>query len=144
MAITFLSGLIILAIALALQFFSGSAGMFLNFSFAALIAFAFLFEFWELVCFVLIAVFVLDWQPAASVEILVFALYPIAVYFFRKTIPWQHWIAAPAAIILGFAVLAFAAAPALFFAHLSAFFTDTIAGLAFGALIFYPLRRWGK
>lgn len=144
MTLTFLAGLIMLVITLALQAWFATSGIFLNFSFAALISFAFVFEFWELLLLVLLAVFVVNWQPAVSVEILVFALYPVAVYFFRKMLMVQHWVVAPAMIVIGFLVLYLFVAPRMLFADLPSFLLDVASGLVIGALIFFPIRRWGR
>jgi hypothetical protein len=144
MILTFLAGLVMLLISLALQTWFASAGIFLNFSFVALISLAFVFEFWELLLLVLLAVFIVNWQPSVSVEILVFALYPIAVYFFRKTLMIQHWVTAPAMIVIGFLVLYLSVAPGRFFADLPSFLLNVAVGLVFGAMIFFPVRRWGR
>ncbi len=141
---TFIAGLVILVIALALQFWFAASGIFLDLSFATLISFAFIFEFWELLFLTLFVVFAVNWQPAVSVDLIVFASFPIAVYLIRKLLKWESWFAAPMAIIIGFCVLSFVAAPGMFFAQLPHFLLDLAAGLGFGALVFYPLRHWGR
>jgi len=138
----FLGGLILLFIALLLQFFFARAGIFINFSFAAIISFAFVFEFWELAFLTLLTVFILNWQPAPSVEILVFALVPIAVHFLHPLFHWQIWLENCIAIVLGFLVLYLAAAPSGFLAHSPAFLLDLAGGLITGALTLFPLYRW--
>ncbi len=137
------AGFAALFIALALQFWFASAGISLNLSYAALIAFAFIFEFWELAALVVLGVFIINWEPSASSEIIIFALYPIATYFFRRTISWHSWISAPLAIIVGFLALYMIAAPVALFAQPRAFFIDVVAGIVFGALLFAPLHRSG-
>jgi len=79
--LTFLAGFVMLAIAFALQAWFAAAGIFLNLSFVTLISLAFIFEFWELLALVLFATFIMNWQPAASVEILVFAWFFYFVIF---------------------------------------------------------------
>jgi hypothetical protein len=137
------AGLILLFFALALQFWFASGGIFVDLAYAALISFAFIFEFWELLVLVFLGVFIINWQPAASIEILVFALYPIVAYFFRRTISWQPWIAAPLATIVGFLALYLLTAPAALVSHPYAFFLDVGAGLAFGMVLFAFLYHWG-
>lgn len=136
------AGLVIFFIALVLQFWFAQAGVSLNLSFAALISLAFIFGFWELIVLVLLGVFIMNWQPAASVEILIFALYPIAAHFSRGIFHWQAWIEPLIAVLVGFFILYLAAAPAAF--HLPQFLLDVAAGLIFSAIVFFPLHRWGR
>ena len=142
--IKFTGALIILFIALALQFFFSSAGIFIDLSFAALIAFAFTFGIWELVPLVLIATFIVNWQPAASIEIAIFALYPVAAHFVYKTIPWEPWLVVPAAIVVGSAILYLSISPVAFVTHLPAFLIDVVAGSLFALVILRPLHHWDK
>ena len=146
MKLKFFAGLVILFIALALQFWFSSVGISLNLSFAALICFAFIFGFWELLTLILIAVFIINWQPAVSLEILIFALFPVAAHFspglFRWR--WQPWTEPPIAIFFGFLILYFAAAATKVLSYWQPFLLDVAAGLMFAALIFFPLYRWEK
>lgn len=137
----FPTGVILLFIALALQFFLASAGISANLSFAALIAFAFVYSFWELAAFIVFAVFIVSWQPAASVEILFFALYPVAVNLGKGIVPWKTWMVAPAAIVVGYFGLALAVAPSFLLVHPFRSIIDLAMGLAFAAAIFFPLHR---
>ncbi len=139
------AGLIILFIALLFQFLFASAGVFVDLSFAALISFAFVFGFWELILLIVVAVFVVNWQPAVSAEMLVFALFPVAAYLSRGIFHWAGWFLNAAAIAVGFAALAFAAAPwAALAAHWQPFLVDLAAGELFGAIVFLPLYRVGR
>lgn len=138
----FLAGLAVLALALMLQFLFVDAGVQGTFSYAALIGFAFVFGFRELVFFVLLAVFMVNWQPAASPEILVYALYPFVVLFCRNFLHWQVWLEGLLAIIIGFMALYLAISPASLAG--SAFFTDVILGAIFCSAVIVPLHRWGK
>ena len=136
-----LAGLVLLLIAFALQFSLATANVYLDLSFAALITFAFVFGFWELVFFVLAAVFVINWQPAVSVEILAFALFPFVVYFLRDKFPSQPWFENFVAILLGFVVLSLVAAPAAFLSSLRIFFVDLMGGWLFGTGVFFLLQN---
>ena len=118
--------------------------MYFDLSFAALISFALLFGLWELIVLVLFAVFILNWQPAVSIEILIFALYPIAVHFVRNIFQWQQWLKNLVAITVGFLVLYIGAGGTGFIHHPQTFLLDLLAGLVFGALIFTPLYGWEK
>ena len=140
----FILALLILLLACALQFWFASAGVFVNFILAALIVFAFFFDVWELVVFVLAAVLIVNWEPAISLDIIVFALIPPAAFIFHKTFAFAPWIAMPASIVAGFAVLYLAIAPASFGARAGLFGTDVLGGLVFAALVFATLERLGR
>ncbi len=136
------AGLAVLMIAFLLQFSLAFAGLRIDLSYAALIAFAFVFGFWELILLVLAAVLVVNWQPAASPELLVFALYPCAIYFLRNILHWQVWLEDLLATLFGFAILYFAISRAAFAGE--AFLADVIVSMVFSALVVLPLHRWGK
>lgn len=138
------AGLVILLIALALQFWFASAGIYLDLAFAALISFAFIFDFWELLILIFLAVFILNWQPAISFAILVFGLFPIVAHFSRGVLHWQPWIENLIAIVIGFFVFYLFLSGTRFLYHPQGFFTDLLGGLIFGALIFFPMYRWEK
>jgi hypothetical protein len=133
--------ILILLLACAFQFWFASAGMFINFILATLIVFAFFFDMWELLVFVLFAIFVINWSPIMSVDIFLFAIIPIAAYAFHKVFAWTAWVAAPVAIVSGFMLLYLAIAPAAFLAHWNVFFIDLFGALIFGGLVFITLDR---
>jgi len=130
-----------LLLACALQFWFASAGVFINFILATLVVFAFYFDIWELLVFILFAVLVINWQPAMSVDIFVFSLIPIAAYAFHKVFAWTPWMAAPVAIVCGFFLLYLAIAPAAFLANSGSFLIDLLGGLIFGGMVFFTLDR---
>ena len=66
--------ILMLLLACAFQFWFASTGVFINFILAALVVFAFFFDIWELLVFILFAVFVINWSPIVSVDIFVFAI----------------------------------------------------------------------
>lgn len=143
MLLRFSVGFLLLLLALALQFSFASWGIFTNLSFATLIAFAFIFDFFELLALVLVGVFIVNWQPAASLEIAIFAVFPLAAYFLRSVVHWQSWFMTPIAIIVGFLVLYAFAAPREIFMNTGDFLADLAGGLVFGVFAFFPLaRRW--
>ena len=140
MTLKFLAGFIVLLIALILQFWFAWAGVPIDFSFAALIAFAFIFDLSQLVVLILFAMFVLNWQAAASPEILVIAFFPAAAYFCRDLIHWEPWIQALGTIIFGFVVLSLAADYHAF--HPESILVDACGALLFVAAVFFPLHAW--
>jgi hypothetical protein len=141
MRIRSILGILILLLACALQFWFASANVFVNFILAALIVFAFFFDIWELVIYILFAVFVVNWQPGLSIDIIVFAIIPVAAYAFHKVFAWAAWAAAPVAIICGFVLLYLAVAPAAFLGNWELLLTDLFGGLVFGGLVFLTLDR---
>lgn len=141
MRIRFILAILILLLACALQFWFASAGIFVNFILASLIAFAFYFDVWDLLVLVLFAVFIVNWQPSASLDIVIFGIIPIGAHAFHAIFRWTPWVAAPAAVIVGFAVLYLAVAPGAFVSHWPAFFEDLLGGLVFGGLAFVALDR---
>lgn len=142
MRLKLFAGLIILFIALLLQFWLASAGWYIDLSYAALISFAYVFGFWELLLLIALAVFVVNWQPAASMEIILFAAYPIAVHLSRNMLHWQVWLENILAIFIGFFLLYLSVSLIGF--DRQAFFIDVIAGIIFGTLVVWPLYRWGR
>ena len=132
---------LILLLACAFQFWFASMGVFINCILATLIVFAFFFDIWELLVFVLFAVFVINWSPIISVDIFLFAISPIAAYAFHKVFAWTMWAAAPAAIVCGFILLYLAIAPVAFLANGNLFFIDLFGALIFGGLVFLTLDR---
>ncbi len=137
----FILACLFLALAFVMQFWFASFGVFINFIFAALIAFAFLFDFWDLLFFVLAAIFVINWQPAFSWELFIFAAVPFAAYILHNYTTWEAWVANLASIVLGLLILYISIAPRLFLANLSTFFVDLFACLIFGSIIFGALNR---
>ena len=140
MNMKFVAGLIILFIGLVLQFWFASSGWQFDLSFAALISLAFVFDIWQLLTLVLLAVFVVNWQPAASVEIVFFALYPVAVHFTRHAVNWHVWLQDIAAVALGALLMHLIVGHGVL--HLRGFIPDLTAMALFGALSLAPLYRW--
>ena len=133
--------ILILLLACALQFWFASADVFVNFILATLIVFAFFFDILELLVYILFAIFVINWQPAVSVDIFVFGLLPIAAYAFHKVLSWTVWAAVPVTIVCGFILLYLAIAPISFLGNWELFLKDLFGGLVFGGLVFLVFDR---
>jgi hypothetical protein len=133
--------ILLLLLACALQFWFASAGTFIDFILATLIVFAFFFDMWELVVFILFAVFVINWAPIMSVDIFIFSIIPMGAYAFHKVFAWTVWAAVPAAIICGFILLYLSIAPAAFLSSWNLFLVDLFGALIFGFLVFLTLDR---
>ncbi|HUC31207.1 MAG TPA: hypothetical protein VMR99_00755 [Candidatus Paceibacterota bacterium] len=140
MRLKFILAILVLLLACALQFWFAAAGVFINFILGALIVFAFYFDIWELVVFVLFAILVINWQPTPSIDIFVFAIIPIVAYGFYKIFAWTLWAGIPVAIVCGFFLLYLVIAPAAFLSDLVPFLGDILGGLIFGGAVAFILK----
>jgi hypothetical protein len=136
--------ILILFLACGLQFLLGSAGVFINLILATLVAFAFFFDFFEVVVFILFAIFVINWQPLFSIELAFFVLIPLAAFVFHKFFAWSAWAGIPVMVIGGFLVFYLAIAPGAFLGNFPAFVVDVIGSLLFGELVLVALKRAEK
>jgi hypothetical protein len=134
MTLKFFAGLTILLVAFVLQFLFAGSGMYLNLALATLITFAFIFNFWELLVLDLLAVLIVNWQPAPSVTLVAFFLIPLAAFVFCSFTSWQRWIGNVIAIVLGLLIFYIAAAPAAFLSHGELFLMDLIVALIVGEI----------
>jgi hypothetical protein len=135
----FLAGLGILAIALYAQSFLAAAGWHFNLVLAALIAFAFSFDFLEVLALDLLAIFSLNWQPAPSAALLIFAVIPLAIFFVSNSVRSEPWIGVIVATLLGFFVFYITLAPSQLLHHAALFFEDAILCLLFAETIIVAL-----
>jgi len=143
MSLKFLTAFLFLALALFLQsFFGAVSGIWIDFALAALVASAFSIGFLELLILVLCSLFVLNFQPALSPELLVFAALPFAAWFLHraKLLPFEPPLVNAIALALALAVFY-----AIFGAHLvlaapQLFLFDLAGSLAAGIVIFRGLE----
>lgn len=136
-----LSALVVLLLALTLQIQLASIGIHFNVSLATLIAFALIFEFFELLFFVLLSVFLLNAQPAPSITMIVFAGIPFAAYFSKKLSAWQPPVHVIIAIFFGFLIFYLVSAPPLFIPNFSQFANDVILGSLVGESVLFALGQ---
>lgn len=107
----FLAGLLVVIAAFLLAL---RLGVFLrwtpDFVLVALIMLAFFLGFFELLFLVAMSVGLLMWEPAISVELIMFVAIPITIILFRKVIfPLEGWLSGIFSVIVG--LLVFYAAP---------------------------------
>ena len=121
---------------------------FLNFhpdlALTTLVVLAFFLDFLPTLFFTLLGVFILNWQPTISLELVVFVIIPLTVYWISKFLPGRLW----------FSVLIFSAiAVPTFYAiiNFGAFYTapllllgDVLVCLIFASLDFYLLEAFSK
>lgn len=131
----YLSAIFVLVLAIMLQLWFAPGGMRGDFVLAALIVFAFLFDFWELAAFDLVAVFLLNPMPAFNVDILVFSLVPLAVYFLRRRFSWDPWLGAAFGVACGILFLYTVTAPAVAFTAIGLLLSDILVCVLFSELI---------
>jgi hypothetical protein len=136
----FLSGLAVLLLALFAEIALASVGLHFSLALAALIAFAFILDFWELLILDLVAVFILNWQPAPSAALIAFALVPVLAFAFYKLTHWHGWTGVLVAVIVGFLIFYIAAAPSLFIRNSLLFALDLVMGLLVGEAVLAGLN----
>ena len=154
----FFSALTVFAIACLLQFSFMPAGITINFVFAALIAFSFIFSahgavpaarqgsvfsgrFWELFLFILAGVFLMNWIPVPSIALAAYATIPILTYLFHAVFPWEAWTGIIISLFSGFLILYLFTAPRFIFLSTPSFFLDLFMGSAFGFIVFLCMDR---
>jgi len=140
-ALRLVAAIAILFFAATLQFLLASTGIFVNILFATLIAFAFLFAFWEVFFFILIAIFIINWQPRVSGELVIFIVVPLVAFFIHKFFSWQGWAGNVIAIIFGTLMLYLVFAPGMYFRGISVLLVDLLASVSFGSAVFTLLNR---
>ena len=139
----FLLAVLFLVLAFGLQFLLASSGIFVNVILATLIAFAVFVDIWDLSVVILLAGFVVNWQPAVSEEIVLFAVLPLAVYGIRMISPWQAWALNLISIAFATILIYLLVAPGFFIHDFGAFMTDLLGSLLFGQLVFSLLNYYG-
>jgi hypothetical protein len=113
-----------------------TSGIWLNFTLAVLITAAFFLNFLELLVLILFAIFVLNWQPAFSLEVVFYVVLPFLALWLHKFFPFKPWLGNLAAIFLAILVFYLAVGPHFLIIMPAAFLWDVAGGLALGAIFF--------
>lgn len=141
MRYNFFVAILVLAFGVTLQLFAGNTfGIWINFALAALITAAFFVSFLELVVLILFSVFMLNWQPGFSFELLVFSLLPLAVYFAHKLLPFKPWLGSLVAVITCLICFYLLVSPWSLIEAPNILFIDIVFVLMFSAASFKGLR----
>jgi hypothetical protein len=135
------AAILLFLIACVVQFSLASAGISIDLVLAALIAFAFFFSFLEVLVFVLCGVFLMNWQPGFSFEMLIFAALPLAAFFFHRAFAWAPWAGIPVMTVCGFAAFYALIAPSLFVIDPAKIVLDVVGSLIFGEITLAALNR---
>jgi hypothetical protein len=137
----FILAFLILIFACALQSWFASFNIFIDLILATLIAFAFFFDITELLVFILFGILVINWQPAISIEVILFGIIPLLTFGFYKMFALILWAAVPIAIVVGFLIFYITVAPGMFFANGYQFLMDVFGALIFGEFVFLALTH---
>lgn len=141
MSSRFFTAFLFLLLALALELFlENTFGPWINFALAALIASAFCLSFTELLFLILFSVFVLNWQPAFSLDMLVFAVLPILIFVLKKLIPFKAWLGNLIMLGVGALGLYLILGPYFLLKEFNIFLLDLFGVLMFGELTFAVLK----
>ena len=130
-------GVVMTLIALTLELVLARAGIHVDLAFAALISFALVLSLPELLILILISVLVLNWQPGVTAEMLVLAVYPLAVHGLRRFFHVGHWIENALAVLVGVVVLYVIVAPGAIIEYPRLFLIDLAAAELFVAIFIW-------
>jgi hypothetical protein len=137
----FFIALFFVALGTFLQIMVGSAsGMWFNFALATLISAVFFMSIIELLSLVVSALFVLNWQPAFSFELLVFSALPFVVFSAYKFFPFKPWLMNVIAILLSIPIFYFVFDVRFVVDAPVILLWDIVASTMFGAITFKGLE----
>jgi hypothetical protein len=139
---SFFLSILFLLLAFGIQFLFAGSGIFVNVILATLITLASFFDLFELIVFILLAVFVINWQPAISWEVVLFAVLPIIAYGIRNISSWSAWALNLIFIFLGIIILYAVIAPARIVSNPSGLVIDLFGSMLLGQLIFFTLSHY--
>jgi hypothetical protein len=141
--LNFFVALLIILLAVLLELRSGWALNFsANFALATLIVLIFFMSFPELVALIVIAAWLINWQPMIGLEIGVFMFVPILFFAIRRFPPWQIWFSNIIFIVLGISLFYFIVDYSFFAGQWAMFLKDVAISLGWGAAIFAALSRY--
>jgi hypothetical protein len=140
----FLLAILLIVFAFGLQFLLASSGVFVDVILATLITFALFFDLLGLVVFILLAIFVINWKPAVSPEILLFAALPLAAYGIRTVSRWHAWALNLLSIFFATLLVYLVIAPGFIIYDPGVFATDLMGSMIFGQIVFSLLSYYGQ
>ena len=138
----FFISFLILFIALFLQIAIGDIfNLWPGLVLAVLLAGCYFLNFAEVMANVLFAVFVLNWQPSFSPEIIIFSLIPIAAYVLKTFVQFKPLPGILFFILSATFIFYLIFSPKFFFIHPGVFILDLSVSLVYGLITFMVLRR---
>ena len=136
----FFTGILVLILAFFLQFWLGVWGIYANFVFATLIVFVFLFDIGEFIFFVLLGVFLINWQPMASIDIIAFAIIPLIAFAARFWFHWDQWVGSVASVVIALLLLYFVISPKMIIQPFGSFIVDLLLSIIFAEAILWGMQ----
>ena len=145
----FFSSLLIILIASILQFIFVPNNIVINFIFATLIVFSFVFllddyGFLKLLFFVVFGIFLIGWYPFLTFDVVIYAIIPIFIYLLSKKFLFQSLFCVIISLILGFLILYLLIEPSFIIDSFNIFLLDMLTSSSFGLLIFVFMDNFFK
>lgn len=112
-----------------------------NLILAFLIAASFFYNLGEILALALFSIFMLNWQPSLSFEILIILVFPVLAFYLRRVFPWQNWLNNLVLIFIGLVIFYLAVNPFVFSFDNLKFQGEIIASLISGSINFAVFRR---
>ena len=145
----FFSSLLIILIASILQFIFVPNNIVINFIFATLIVFSFVFllddyGFLKLLFFVVFGIFLIGWYPFLTFHVVIYAIIPIFIYLLSKKFLFQSLFRVIISLILGFLILYLLIEPSFIIDSFNIFLLDMLTSSSFGLLIFVFMDNFFK
>ena len=139
--VNFLAALLMVAVAVVLQLKFGSViGYGHDFVLAALVGAAFFASFSELLVLVFFSIFILNWQPGVSVEMLAIFILPVVTFLGRGALPGKPWFTSVGFLIFSILLFYMAADFNGLLRNFSEVIISAFFGVLFGVLVFHFLR----
>lgn len=136
----YLSAILVFILALMLQVWFVPGGMRGDFVLSVLIVFALLFEFWELVAFILLGTFLINSSFHLDITTLLFALVPLIVYFVRRRFSLDPWLGGAVGIACGIVFLYVVTVPTAVFHAIGFLLLDILVCIIWGGLVLYGME----
>lgn len=135
------SGGIVFAVSFILTAgFNFYSGLKPDFILATLIAFAFLFGFFEMVFFSLLSVLFLNWQLSFRFELVFLFLISLLIFWSRKFLPTQSWAVGMVLVMATF-LFYFIGNSNIFSGNVFQVLVVSLLNLIYGLAIFWSLKK---
>ena len=128
---------LIVAIAVVFQLkFGGVIGYGYDFALAALIGAAFFVSFLELLVLALFTIFLINWQPGMSIEMLSILILPTITFLGRRILPGKAWFSSIGFLFFGILLFYVVADFNEFLNNFGTILSSALFGVLFGVLVF--------
>ena len=141
--ISAVAGFLLVVIGLFLQFLIGDVrGIWICFPLAALIALSFFLSFYEILFIDIFALFVAQWQPTISFELVVLGALPVCSYLARKVFQLEPWAGNILFTFFGVAGLYALIGVRVLTHNTPLFFLDLVVSLLYSVLVFKAMSSF--